>query len=237
MPLDPLAEHVPDHRLRRRPHDQRLLELGARVGLDAALAVGVGRRAQPVVRDDGALLGEALDVLGLLREEGDGDEEGEVGVLHALRLDTPVEVGADAVPQRHAARLDDHAAACGSAVGQVGRRDDLLIPLREVFAPRSEAALLLLLLLLLGWRLLLRTAGLPLLQLRLCGAALLRHWRCGRRGKQGGAARARRSARAEDARSRRAQPEPAHPDGHGEREGGEQAAAALHFRPTARQSG
>mmetsp|Transcript_18638 Transcript_18638/g.47989 ORF Transcript_18638/g.47989 Transcript_18638/m.47989 type:complete len:276 (+) Transcript_18638:867-1694(+) len=60
---DPPAEHVPDDRLGGGPHDERLLELSGRVGLHAHAALD---GAEPVVRDDGALLGEALDVLGLL---------------------------------------------------------------------------------------------------------------------------------------------------------------------------
>ena len=54
---------------------------GLRVGLNADLALA--RLApQPVVCHHRALLGEALDVLGLLREEGHRDEEREVCLLY-----------------------------------------------------------------------------------------------------------------------------------------------------------
>ena len=49
----------------RRPDDQRLFELRGGIGNQPA----VRRWHQAVVRDDGALLGEPFDVLGLLLEE------------------------------------------------------------------------------------------------------------------------------------------------------------------------
>jgi hypothetical protein len=48
--------------------------------------------------DDGALHREALDVLGLLREEALGDEQREVGVDVAGRLEAAVEVALDRLP-------------------------------------------------------------------------------------------------------------------------------------------
>ena len=66
--LDPLGVGVPDDRLARRADDQLLLQLGLGID-DHAAAVGVVLQA--VVGDDGALLGEALDVVGLLRLRND----------------------------------------------------------------------------------------------------------------------------------------------------------------------
>ena len=131
-----LLEHVPDHGFRRRPHNQRLLQLRLRVGLHALPVLG---RAQPMVRHHGALLGKALNVLGLLAEKGDGDKEGEVGVLRARRLDPLVQVVADVLPQRHAVGLDHHAAAHRALIHQVGGGDHFLIPLREIGVARRDA--------------------------------------------------------------------------------------------------
>merc|ERR1719446_670202 len=77
-------------------------------------------------------------------------------------MDLAIELRADRIPQRHAIRLDDHAALDGAAVGEVAEGDDVLVPLRVVLGARRDrraaaatalaaapAALLLLLLLLL----------------------------------------------------------------------------------------
>jgi hypothetical protein len=79
-----------------------------------------------------ALLGEALDVLGLLLKEGLGDEQREVGVAVPRRLEHRVHVALDVLPQGVAPRFDDHAAADRRILGQVGGADDLLIPLGVV---------------------------------------------------------------------------------------------------------
>lgn len=47
----------------------------------------VGALAQAVVGHDGALLGEALHVLGLLRQEALRDQQRKVRVVHVVRLD------------------------------------------------------------------------------------------------------------------------------------------------------
>ena len=71
--------------------------------------------------DHRAFLGEALDVLGFLFEEAQRDEEREVGVLVAGGLEHAVQHALDVLPERVAPGLDDHAAAHGRGLGQVGR--------------------------------------------------------------------------------------------------------------------
>jgi len=85
---------------------------------------------------DRAFLGEALDVLGLLLEEAQGDEEREVGVDVAGVLEHAVERVLDVLPEGVAPRLDDHAAANRAGLGQLRRANDLLIPLRIILGPR-----------------------------------------------------------------------------------------------------
>ena len=63
---DPVLVRIPDDGLRRGTHDKLLLEACCRV-YDDTLALLVVLEA--VVGDHGALLGEALDVAGLAREE------------------------------------------------------------------------------------------------------------------------------------------------------------------------
>ena len=128
--LDPALEGIADDRLRRRPHDQRLLELG--FGIDHQLAAFV---LQAVVRDDRHLLGEAFDVLGLLGDEAHRDEEREIAVLVARFLDAGIELGLNALPDAPAPRLDDHAAAHRARLGHVAVAHGGLIPLREILLP------------------------------------------------------------------------------------------------------
>ena len=73
--VDPLGEGAADDRLGGGADDQRLGQLGGRMQ-GSVLAL-----LEPVVRDHRHLLGEALDVLGLLLEVAQRDEEREVGVL------------------------------------------------------------------------------------------------------------------------------------------------------------
>ena len=81
--LYPIAVCVPDDSLRCRTHYQLLLEF--RIGIhDDALALGVVLQA--VVRYHGTLLGESLDMVRLLREEGFGNEEREIGNLAYQKL-------------------------------------------------------------------------------------------------------------------------------------------------------
>ena len=127
--VDPVLIGIPDDRLRRRAHDQFLFEPG--VGIDHhALAFGIV--FQPVVRHYGALLGEAFDVVRLLREEGLGDEEREVGVLVARLLEHPVQNGLHLLPDGITVGFDDHAAADGRVLGQAGLHDQIVVPLRVV---------------------------------------------------------------------------------------------------------
>ncbi len=131
--LHPARERIADDRLRRRPDDERLLELAR----GHELAVGVD--LEPMVRDDRALLREALDVRGFLLQERQRDEQRKVGVLVARRLEHVVEGPLHVLPERVAPRPDDHAAAHRRVLGEVRARDDLLIPLRVVlFARRRD---------------------------------------------------------------------------------------------------
>ena len=112
------------------------LAIGRR--LQAALAVGL----QPMVRHDGAFLGEPFDVLRLFLQEAHRDEQREVGVLVARGLEHRVELALDVLPDRKAPRLDDHAAADVGVLGQVGRFDDLLVPLGIILGPgRADGGL------------------------------------------------------------------------------------------------
>ena len=125
--LDPAAERGADHRLRSGADDQRLLQL--RLGIGDHLAVLVD---QPVMRDDRHLLGEAVDMLGLLLEIGERDEQREIAILVAGRLDAIVEQALDPLPDAIAPRPDDHAAAHAAFLGHVGLGDDGLVPFGEI---------------------------------------------------------------------------------------------------------
>ena len=127
--LHPLRVGRADDRLARGADDQRLGQLGRRRGTQAA----AGRGLEPVMRDDGALLGEAFHVLGLLREIAQRDEEREVRVLVPGRLERGIEEALHVLPDAVAPRLDDHAAAHIRRLGHLGGAHHLLVPLGEVF--------------------------------------------------------------------------------------------------------
>src|SRR5262249_26116188 len=114
----------------RRPDDQGLLEHTVRIGLDTA-ARG---RAQPMVRDHGALLGKALDVLGLTRHVGLRDEEREIRVLMPGFLEHAVERLLHVLPQGIAVRPDDHAALDARVLGELRLCNDVVVPGREILA-------------------------------------------------------------------------------------------------------
>src|SRR5438552_3630858 len=92
-------------------------------------------------RDDGDLGGEPLDVLRLLLQEAHRNEEREVGVDVAGRLDAAVQLLLDVLPDGVAVRLDHHAAAHRRVVRQVRLGDEIEIPLRVVLRARGDAGL------------------------------------------------------------------------------------------------
>ena len=113
--LQPLRHVLADDRLARGPDDDGLVEL---------LATRDG--------DDRELRAEPLDVLGLALEVRLGDEEREVRVLGAARLDAGVDLGLHPLPEPVAVRADDHRAADGTVLGQLRLVQDVLVPAGEV---------------------------------------------------------------------------------------------------------
>ena len=133
--LNPVLIGVPDDRLRRRAHDQLLLQFG--VGIDHD-ALPLGIVLQTVMRHHGALLGKSLDVVGLLREEGFGDEKREIGVLVSRILEHLVQRGLHLLPDGVAVGFDDHTSADGGVLRKSRLHDQVVIPLRVVLVGLRE---------------------------------------------------------------------------------------------------
>ena len=134
--LDPLRVGLADDGLGSRADDERLLELagGDELTIRAHFETRVG--------DDGAFLGEAVDVRGFLLDVADRDEEREVGVHVAGLLELLVEVAVDVLPESVTPRLDHHATADRAVLGQVGMLDHLEVPFRIVIlAGRGDGGL------------------------------------------------------------------------------------------------
>ena len=130
--MDPVLIGVPDDGFGSGADDELFLEL--RLGVhDDALAAGIVHQA--VVRHHGALLRESGHVLGLAAEEGLGDEEREVGVLVPGLLEHAVENMLHLLPDGVSVGLDDHAAADGGLLGQVGLHHEVVVPLGVVLGP------------------------------------------------------------------------------------------------------
>ncbi len=79
-------------------------------------------------------------MIGLLREEAHRDQQREVQVLVAGRLEAVVERALGQLPDGVAVRTDDHRPTRGAMLGQLGAPDDLDVPGREVDVGRGEAA-------------------------------------------------------------------------------------------------
>ena len=112
-------------RLRCRANDERFVKGAGRNELAVPCF-------QAVMRHDGAFLGEALDVCGLLLEIAQRYKKREVGIAVAGRLEHPVQDRLHPLPQGIAPRFDDHATSNFGVFGEIGRPDDLLIPLGKV---------------------------------------------------------------------------------------------------------
>ena len=128
--LHPLGVGFADDGLGGGAHDEGFLELAG--GDEPAVRAGFEAR----VGDDGALFCKPFHVRGLLLDVAAGDEEREVGIGVPRGLEHGVERPLDVFPKRVAPRFDDHAAAHGAVLGEVGGLDNLLIPLRVVLGAR-----------------------------------------------------------------------------------------------------
>ena len=122
--VDPLGEVAVDDRLAGRADDRRLRQLPA-----------------ARVRDDRELRAEPLDVLGLPPQVALGDQQREIGVHHAGRLDPVVELALQVLPDRVRPRPDHHRAAHRPALRELRLRDDVLVPAREVHLLRCQHGL------------------------------------------------------------------------------------------------
>ena len=129
--LHPLRVHRPDDRFGCRTNHQGFLERAGRH------EPSFGSRLKPVMRYDGAFLGKTFDVLGFFLQETERNEEGEIRVNVPRRLEFPVEAIAHVLPESHTPRLDDHAAAHWTDLGEVCSTNNLLIPFRVVLHPRG----------------------------------------------------------------------------------------------------
>jgi hypothetical protein len=77
-------------------------------------------------------------VIGLLGEQAHRDEQGEVQVLVAGGLEAVVERALGVLPDGVAMRPDDHRAAGGSMLGELGALHDLDIPGGKVVLLRRQ---------------------------------------------------------------------------------------------------
>ncbi len=136
--LNPLGEHRIDDRLGRRPHHQRLLQGRRRIDHHGARA-GLSRRLETRVGHEGHLLGEALHVLRFLGQEALRNEQREVGVAVARRLEHVVQGALHQLPNAVAVGADHHAAADRRIVRQLGLHDDVVVPGAEVLRARRDS--------------------------------------------------------------------------------------------------
>ena len=123
--LHPLCVSRSDDRLRGRANDERLGQLSG--GNEFSIL-----ELEAVVSDDRAFLGEALDMIGFLLQVTEGNEEGEVGILVAGRLEHAVEGTLHPLPEGIPPGPDHHASADLGIFSKFRRTDDLLVPLGKI---------------------------------------------------------------------------------------------------------
>src|SRR5262244_1650839 len=79
-------------------------------------------------------------MLRFLAEETDRDEDGKIRVDMAGGLEALVEFALHLFPDGVAVGADDHAAAHGAVVGELGFADDVEVPASVVFGARGDFA-------------------------------------------------------------------------------------------------
>mmetsp|Transcript_47042 Transcript_47042/g.134651 ORF Transcript_47042/g.134651 Transcript_47042/m.134651 type:complete len:213 (+) Transcript_47042:1006-1644(+) len=142
--FDPLAIHVPHDSLGGGSHHERLGELAIRIHVDTrklhfAIWTHFGRhRLEPVVSHDGTLLGEALHMCSLLRQEADRDQKREVRVLHAHFSELRVHEPLDVLPDGEAVWPQNLATAHWSIGDEVCGGDDVQVPLSVILCPSGD---------------------------------------------------------------------------------------------------
>ena len=133
--MNPVLEGVPDDGFGGRTDDEFLFESGS--GIDHyAIVRLIGLEA--IVRHNGTLLCKAFDMLCLTGEEALGDEQGEVGILHASLLEHIVEGALHLLPDCVTVGLDDHTTANITLLSQVGFHHQFIVPFAIVLTPFCE---------------------------------------------------------------------------------------------------
>ena len=129
--LNPTAHGGTDYRFRCRAHDQRLFQLGFRIGNQLPLAV----TDKPVMRNNRHFLGKAVHMVGLFFKEGQGNKQREIAVIDACSLDFGIHQFLDAFPNAVTPRTDDHASPDTRFLGEIAFGNNLLVPARKILGP------------------------------------------------------------------------------------------------------
>ena len=127
--MNPVFVGIPDDGLAGGTDNEFLLQLGCGIHHHAIVCLV---RLQAVVGHHGALLGEPLDVLSLLAQEGLGNEQGEIGILHPRSLEHVIKDALHLLPDGITIGLDDHTAAHVALLCEVCLYHQLVVPLGVV---------------------------------------------------------------------------------------------------------
>jgi len=132
--LHPAREGRADDRFRGRADHIRLRQLAARDHL-CFPCLRIFHCLKAMMRHHCAFRREALRVFRLFLQIGKRDQQREVGVLVAGRLEAAVELLLDELPDPVTPWLDHHAAPCLGVFREICSLDDLLIPLGKILRP------------------------------------------------------------------------------------------------------
>ena len=89
------------------------------------------------MRDHCHFFGKALYMVGFFFEEGQWNEQWKVAIFNASGFDFCIHQLLDAFPHAIAPGPNDHTATHARFFGQIGFRDDFLIPAREILSARN----------------------------------------------------------------------------------------------------
>mmetsp|Transcript_20005 Transcript_20005/g.41065 ORF Transcript_20005/g.41065 Transcript_20005/m.41065 type:complete len:285 (-) Transcript_20005:676-1530(-) len=133
---NPLLKHIPNHSLRSRPDNQRILQFRLRIGNQTFLPTWI--RRQTMMSDHSTLLSKSIHMFCLLRQKTLRNQKGEIGIVSSMVFNSGIEVVSDLVPDGHSPRFDDHASSDGRNLGKVADTDDVIVPFGVVFRSRGD---------------------------------------------------------------------------------------------------
>ena len=124
--LDPVLISIPYNSFRCRTYDKFLLKLSCRVHHYTIVSL-IGFKT--VMRNYGAFLGEAFNMLCLTAEERFRNQQREISILHSCFLELVIKYTLHLFPDSITVRLDNHTSSHISLLCQISLHNKFVVPL------------------------------------------------------------------------------------------------------------